>query len=522
MHSMQRQFGRLMKRSADESQVAILLKDFEEADKLLGKIVDSTSAWRDAWSSILSHQNRMLAEFEGLYAPIVGSSDASAVDKAVPTPEATLARTNHLREQYEDLRKDLLGELAAVDERMIRPASQAREFMSPVKKTIKRRDDRKLDFERYQSRVDTYNKKTRRSDRDNAALVKAESDLERATAEYHAADERLRQCLPPLIAAVFSLLPQFLAAQIEIQNSMLAHYYTVVLNYCQDERFPSPPPPMDQVIQEWERACLPVQQELEEFSCIIHGRTVLMSEATDDQRSRTRSSSRPASSYRRSSSRPAQEPSFRRSSSSHAPPRRPISPIPAMPPNRLPIPPKPVFDTKPSPVYDTKPSPSPSYLSQPSNSYSPSPATPSSYKTAPSPSPALSSSIAARTDYFSRNQSQPTLSKSTSHSTLQQSPYQPTLIQAATTVASPSVSASSLIAASKKKPPPPPPPRAHSNAPGAVYVTAVYDFDGESAGDLAFREGDRIRVLKKTDSTDDWWEGEVRGRKGSFPANYVE
>lgn len=55
-----------------------------------------------------------------------------------------------------------------------------------------------------------------------------------------------------------------------------------------------------------------------------------------------------------------------------------------------------------------------------------------------------------------------------------------------------------------------------------MYVTALYDFGGQSAGDLAFREGDRIRVLKKTESTDDWWEGELRGVKGSFPANYVE
>lgn len=38
MQSVQRQFGRFMKRSADDSQVAILLKDFDDADKLLGKV----------------------------------------------------------------------------------------------------------------------------------------------------------------------------------------------------------------------------------------------------------------------------------------------------------------------------------------------------------------------------------------------------------------------------------------------------------------------------------------------------
>lgn len=69
----------------------------------------------------------------------------------------------------------------------------------------------------------------------------------------------------------------------------------------------------------------------------------------------------------------------------------------------------------------------------------------------------------------------------------------------------------------KKKPPPPPP-----AASRPVFVTALYDFDGQGNGDLSFREGDRIRVMRKTNSTDDWWEGELRGQKGPFPANYVE
>lgn len=76
-----------------------------------------------------------------------------------------------------------------------------------------------------------------------------------------------------------------------------------------------------------------------------------------------------------------------------------------------------------------------------------------------------------------------------------------------------------MAAAVAKKKPPPPPPRP---GPGAQYVTALYDFGGQSEGDLAFRERDRIRVVEKTDSTDDWWEGELRGVRGSFPANYVE
>jgi hypothetical protein len=73
----------------------------------------------------------------------------------------------------------------------------------------------------------------------------------------------------------------------------------------------------------------------------------------------------------------------------------------------------------------------------------------------------------------------------------------------------------------KKKPPPPPPPKKIGSF-QPQYVTAMYDFDSHTAGDLSFREGDRIRVIKKTDSSQDWWEGEVNGSKGSFPANYCK
>jgi hypothetical protein len=77
------------------------------------------------------------------------------------------------------------------------------------------------------------------------------------------------------------------------------------------------------------------------------------------------------------------------------------------------------------------------------------------------------------------------------------------------------------IQAGKKKPPPPPPPKRIQST-KEQWVTALYTFTGQEPGDLSFQEGDRIRVVKRTDNTDDWWDGELRGIKGRFPANYVE
>lgn len=41
MQSMQRRFGKLLPRTADESQVAVLLKDFDDADKMLARVCNA-------------------------------------------------------------------------------------------------------------------------------------------------------------------------------------------------------------------------------------------------------------------------------------------------------------------------------------------------------------------------------------------------------------------------------------------------------------------------------------------------
>jgi amphiphysin len=77
------------------------------------------------------------------------------------------------------------------------------------------------------------------------------------------------------------------------------------------------------------------------------------------------------------------------------------------------------------------------------------------------------------------------------------------------------------LEAKKKKPPPPPPPKP-SLSPKPEFVIAKYDFAGENQGDLAFKVGDRIKIIKKTDSLEDWWEGELNGMRGMFPRNYCD
>lgn len=67
------------------------------------------------------------------------------------------------------------------------------------------------------------------------------------------------------------------------------------------------------------------------------------------------------------------------------------------------------------------------------------------------------------------------------------------------------------------------PPVSPTNPTGAALVTrvrALHTFEPTEIGELAFDKGDIIKVVDR--GYKDWWRGQLRGRTGIFPVNYVE
>ncbi|KAI0487388.1 hypothetical protein F4859DRAFT_254073 [Xylaria cf. heliscus] len=483
MQSMQRQFGRMLHKSpGDNAKVAVLLSDYEDVDRVLAKIIDAANSWRDSWINLSSTQLGVATEYDGLWDPIVGASEGLG-KPAAPTPELQLEQALRLKEAYAELKADLLEELLLIEARVVKPASSAREYIDPMRKTIKKRENKRLDFEKVQDKTTKLQRKSGRTSKDEASLAKLEAELERVSEDFHAADAHLRETLPPIVTAAFSIIPLLIDSVVALQNRFLGLYYTTLHTYCENHGFPSPPPPMDEVIAVWSAGYEPVRREFESITCIATGKAIRQSmKLPDDLSLQDRGSDSPSTSTFMVNAP-------RRSSSGLIPTNGSIKPAR---PNRIPS--TTSLSSQPSPVLTPRP-------------FVGNNLTPTDFTTAsrlgqhftPSISP---NSLRPPSDYFTNR---PPSTASTA---------------ASTTSINTSASGSSFVI-SKKKPPPPPPKRIPSRQP-EEFVVAQYAYHGQGTGDLSFREGDRIKIVKKTDTLDDWWVGELGGVKGSFPANYCK
>ncbi len=61
----------------------------------------------------------------------------------------------------------------------------------------------------------------------------------------------------------------------------------------------------------------------------------------------------------------------------------------------------------------------------------------------------------------------------------------------------------------------------YSNVEFIGECRALYDYVGADQHELDFMAGDIINVIEK-DNNSGWWTGELGGRTGLFPSNYVE
>ncbi|KAJ3026209.1 UNVERIFIED_CONTAM: hypothetical protein HDU68_006013 [Siphonaria sp. JEL0065] len=193
-------------------------QDLEERFKLLDasarKLSEDAKKFKDALSSMLTHQEIFAGTLLEVYQPITaysGSSPASADgsgDAAAPrrssikqykeTDRTSLQAAQEFSAFAQTSREFLLPDLDTLERRLVAPAADLVVMLDNVKRVMVKRSHKLLDYDRHREAVKKLKEKERTVS-DEKALGKAEQAFDQANREYTHINNLLKQELPLLL-----------------------------------------------------------------------------------------------------------------------------------------------------------------------------------------------------------------------------------------------------------------------------------------------------------------------------------
>ncbi|KAG0303341.1 hypothetical protein BGZ98_006778 [Dissophora globulifera] len=486
--------------------------EFKELDSKFTACEKSTAAflsdackYRDSVTSLLNHQAEFGIILAEVYDPALGEPNTGEVTpRRVQTAPESLQAVDDFQAVMREIRDLLLTEVDRLEVSIVQPLTELQNLMKMIRKTIVKRDHKLVDYDRFRLALKKLQDKKDRSLSDEKQIFKLESQLEVATADYEGLNNLLKEELPgyfwlrtQLVEPIFY---SFYYIQSRIHSILLdrieplsrSGYYDLTMD----------------VVQGYEARRHDITPTLESVE-IITKRAITSSYVSKYGKS--------------DSSPPGGSPGISRMQGSSATLDRTQSP-PAAPAS------KPWQNAT-----ATKPWQQAQATAKPwQGAAAPPPVAPKSWNTpqagagapqAPAskpwqaavrsdPSPPPAQHVAAA---LPPAQAAAPAQRGGPNVHVHLSPFSTGI--AGAVVAS---AAGAAISAGKnavaKKPPPPPVPRRM----GVKMVVALYDYDAQQDGDLGFKKDDRIELVERTNSTDDWWTGKLNGKQGVFPGNYVQ
>ncbi|KAI0437749.1 BAR domain-containing protein [Xylaria telfairii] len=178
---------------------------FQELENDTKRLSDESRKYSDAINGMLQHQIDFSKAMTEIYKPISGR---------VSDPDSLVVHGNpegiRACEEYEAVVKDLQDtvapELEMIESRIMRPANELLDVLRVIRKTAVKRDHKQLDYDRHRTTLKKLQDKKEKSAKDEKALWKAESDLEKSTQEFNYFNDLLKEELPKL----FGLERQFI------------------------------------------------------------------------------------------------------------------------------------------------------------------------------------------------------------------------------------------------------------------------------------------------------------------------
>ncbi|KAH7149608.1 BAR domain-containing protein [Dactylonectria estremocensis] len=178
---------------------------FQELETETKKLHDESKKYFEAINGMLAHQIEFSKAMTEIYKPISGRvSDPDSLE-VQGNPEGIRAC-----EEYEavvkELQETLSPELEMIETRVIRPATELLDVIKVIRKTVLKREHKKIDHDRHRTTLKKLQDKKERSAKDEKAMWKSEGDVEQATQDFNYFNDLLKDELPKL----FELERQFI------------------------------------------------------------------------------------------------------------------------------------------------------------------------------------------------------------------------------------------------------------------------------------------------------------------------
>ncbi|KAF9960210.1 hypothetical protein BGZ65_012636 [Modicella reniformis] len=490
---------------------------FTECEKTTTTLMAEVSKYRD---SVAVDIGVALTE---IYDPSLGEPSGEVTPRRTQTAPESVQAVEDYQAVMTEIRDLLLPELDKVEDQVMRPLTEMQNIMKMIRKSLVKRDHKLLDFDRFRVSLKKLQEKKDRSLSDEKQIFKLESQLEVATNEYEGLNNLLKEELPGYFWLRAQLMEPIFHAfyflQLRICNILLDRIDPLARSGYYDLS-------MD-VIQGYEARKEDIMPTLESVE-VITKRSVATSYNSKYGTTSLDEGSNPnspgvsgTSLENRTYSQPTPPVAKPWQTTSAAKPWQQTTA--ARPPQTTPklwqaasastAPPV----TAPKPwqsVGAHAPPPAGSKLWQAATRYTPDSTPPPPYS---SPKPAVSVTVPFPTATMVSGASSiasGAASQNGPNIHLHVNPFSIVGAVAATAAGAAIQTGKTTLA---KKPPPPPVPRRL----GVKMVVALYDYDAQQEGDLSFKKDDRIEIVERTDSTEDWWTGKLNGRQGVFPGNYV-
>ncbi|KAK3846930.1 MAG: hypothetical protein J3R72DRAFT_432743 [Linnemannia gamsii] len=494
--------------------------NFTASEKSTTLLLAEVCKYRDSVTALLNHQAEFGIILAEIYDPSLGVPSGEVTPRRVQTAPESVQAVDDFQAVMREIRDLLLPEVDKLEATVVRPLTEMQTLMKMIRKTIVKRDHKMVDYDRYRISLKKLQDKKDRKLSDEKEIFKLESLLEVATADYEGLNNLLKEELPgyfwlrtQLMEPIFH---SFFYLQLRIYNILLdridplskSGYYDLTMD----------------VLQGYEARKDDITPTLESVELITKRAVATPYNSKYG---------RPAHDTSPTGSAPGTPRQYGPSAGNHSPP------VPAAKPwQSATAAPKPwqqqaggLAAASASPP--TAPKPWQGAGNGNGMSHPPA-AAPKPWQAAATPKPWQAArtnqeSSASPPPAYASPQAMPVAAPAAAPAAaaparggpnvhVHLSPFSTGIAGAvAATAASAAYQHGKTTLANKKPPPPPVPKRL-----GVKMVVALYDYEAQQDGDLSFRKDDRIEIVEKTASAEDWWTGKLNGRQGVFPGNYVQ